>query len=415
MTTATDTPPRTRTFASLSVRNFRLYFFGQVISASGSWMQTLALAWLVLDVTHSALDLGLVTAYQYLPMLLFFMFSGVLVDRYSKRRILYMTQSLQAVIALVLALLITTHHDSLLAISLSALALGFVTMFDIPTRQTFVQVMVGPELLPNAVSLNSALMNSGRAIGPAIAALAISTLGLAGCFFLNAGSFIAVLIALFLMHSSAFHRLPRLARAPGQLFSGLRYVRQDPLLTSLLLAVAVVGIFAFNFTVTLPLLVRVSLHLNSASDYGWLMVAMGAGAVAGGLFVARIRPTRKWLSFYALGFGIFMAVVAVAPSLVFAIVAMVPMGFCSIAMVASANSLIQLHSDPAYRGRVMSLYSLAFLGTTPIGALIVSLVITWSSPRVGILLGAVLTVATGAYLYSRRETGHAHHAPASLE
>jgi predicted MFS family arabinose efflux permease len=348
-------------------------------------------------------------------MLLFFMFSGVLVDRYSKRRILYMTQSLQAVIALVLALLITTHHDSLLAISLSALALGFVTMFDIPTRQTFVQVMVGPELLPNAVSLNSALMNSGRAIGPAIAALAISTLGLAGCFFLNAGSFIAVLIALFLMHSSAFHRLPRLARAPGQLFSGLRYVRQDPLLTSLLLAVAVVGIFAFNFTVTLPLLVRVSLHLNSASDYGWLMVAMGAGAVAGGLFVARIRPTRKWLSFYALGFGIFMAVVAVAPSLVFAIVAMVPMGFCSIAMVASANSLIQLHSDPAYRGRVMSLYSLAFLGTTPIGALIVSLVITWSSPRVGILLGAVLTVATGAYLYSRRETGHAHHAPASLE
>jgi predicted MFS family arabinose efflux permease len=378
-------------------------------------MQTLALAWLVLDVTHSALDLGLVTAYQYLPMLLFFMFSGVIVDRYPKRRILYVTQSLQAVIALVLALLVTFHHDSLTAISLSALALGFVTMFDVPTRQTFVQVMVGPDLLPNAVSLNSALMNSGRAVGPAIAALAISTLGLAGCFYLNAGSFAAVLIALFLMRRDAFYRLPRLARAPGQLLSGLRYVRQSSMLATLLLAVAVVGTFAFNFTVTLPLLVRVSLGLHSASDYGWLMVAMGAGAVAGGLFVARIHPTRKWLALYAMGFGLFMAAVALAPSLAFAIVVMVPMGFCSIAMVASANSLIQLHSDLAYRGRVMSLYSLAFFGTTPIGALVISLVITWSSPRIGIMLGAILTTATGLCLYWRRETTHPHAPATSLE
>jgi predicted MFS family arabinose efflux permease len=266
--------------------------------------------------------------------------------------------------------------------------------------------MVGRDLIANAVSLNSVLMNSGRLIGPAIAAGVIALIGTAACFFANAGSFVAVLIALFLMHKSEFLPMRTVSREKGQLRLGLKYAFMNPLLRNVIIAVAVVGTFAYNFTVTLPLLARVTFHEHSAGHYGVLMGAMGLGAVVGGLMVARrSRPTPQLLALIMLGFGVSMTLAAFAPTVTLAELAMIPTGAFSIALIATANSLLQLNSSEQMRGRVMSLYSIAFLGTTPIGAPLVGLVVSWSNPRVGILMGAVFALLTsvGLFVQQRQE------------
>lgn len=391
---------RRRTFAALAVRNYRLFFTGQLISVSGTWMQSVAQGWLVLKVTHnSAVYLALAIALQYVPMLLFASYGGVVADRLAKRRILYVTQTSAGLLALVLGLLVTTHHASLGAIFGLAFGLGIVNLFDNPARQAFVQEMVGRDLLTNAVSLNSALMNGGRLIGPAVAGGLISGFGVAACFYTNAASYIAVIIALALMRSADLTPIRRVQRARGQLRSGLRYVIETPLLRTVLAATFVVGTFAFNFTVTLPELTRVTFHATSPVRYTLILAAMGFGAVIGGLYVAhRSRPTVAMLTTLALVFGGFMTIAALAPSLPVAMVAMVPTGAASIAFVSTANALLQLNSAEHMRGRVMSLYATAFLGTTPIGALVIGAVIAATNPRIGMLVGSALTVATGVGL-----------------
>ncbi|MGD1013663.1 MAG: MFS transporter [Acidimicrobiales bacterium] len=385
-----------KTFAALSVRNFRLYFVGQLISVSGTWMQSVAQGWLVLQLTGSSLDLGFVIALQYVPMLLLGSYGGLIADRSEKRRILYCTQSAAAILALVLGVMVSTHHATLAAVMVLAALLGVVNLFDNPARQAFVQEMVGHELIANAVSLNSVLMNAGRLIGPGIAAGFIAVVGTADCFYANAASFAAVLVALAMMRKSEFLPMKTVERQKGQLRLGLRYVRDNPLLRNVIIAVAVVGTFAYNFTVTLPLLTRQTFHQSSAADYGLLMAAMGAGAVIGGLVVAhRSRPTPKMLALLVLGFGTFMTLVALAPSVLWAEIALVPTGAFSIALIATANATLQLNSSQQMRGRVMSLYAIAFLGTTPIGAPLVGLIVSWSNPRVGIAVGSALALATG--------------------
>jgi len=385
-----------RTFAALKVRNFRLYFIGQLISVSGTWMQSLAQGWLVLQITGSSVDLGIAVALQFLPILLFGSYGGLVADRNEKRRILYFTQSSAGILALILGLLTSTHHVHVDQVYVIALALGVVNLFDVPARQAFVQEMVGRDLLANAVSLNSVLMNSGRLIGPGIAAAFIAIVGTAACFFANAGSFVAVLIALMMMRSAEFLPMKTVEREKGQLRLGLKYSFENPLLRNVIVAVAVVGLFAYNFTVSLPLLARVTFHEHSASHYGILLGAMGLGAVIGGLMVARrSRPTPKMLALIMLGFGFFMALAAYAPTITLAEIAMIPTGAFSIALIATANSLLQLNSSQQMRGRVMSLYSIAFLGTTPIGAPLVGLVVSWSNPRIGIVMGAVFALVTG--------------------
>ena len=392
-----------KTFAALSVRNFRLYFIGQLISVSGTWMQSVAQGWLVLQLTGSSVDLGFVIALQYVPMLLLGSYGGLIADRTEKRRILYCTQSGAAILALVLGVLVTTRHANLTNVMVLAALLGVVNLFDNPARQAFVQEMVGRELIANAVSLNSVLMNAGRLIGPGIAAGFIAVVGTADCFYANAGSFAAVLVALVMMRKSEFLPMRTVERERGQLRLGLRYVRDNSLLRNLIVAVAVVGTFAYNFTVTLPLLTRVTFHQRSAADYGLLMAAMGAGAVIGGLVVAhRSRPTPTMIAFLMLGFGSFMTLVALAPSVLWAEIALVPTGAFSIALIATANATLQLNSSQHMRGRVMSLYAIAFLGTTPIGAPLVGLIVSWSTPRVGILVGSSLTIATGLGLVLSR-------------
>jgi MFS family permease len=388
-----------KTFAALSVRNFRLFFIGQLISVSGTWMQSVAQGWLVLQLTGSSVDLGFAIALQYVPILLFGTYGGLVADRHEKRRILYCTQSAAGLLALTLGLLMTTHHVTVDTVFVLATLLGFVNLFDVPARQAFVQEMVGRDLIANAVSLNSALMNSGRVIGPGVAAGLIALVGTAACFYTNAASYVAVIVALALMRRSQLLPMQIVQRQPGQLRLGLKYVFETPQLRNVIIAVAVVGTFAFNFTVTLPLLARVTFHQKSAAQYGILMGCMGIGAVLGGLLVAhRSRPTPKLLALLAVAFGLFMTLVAFAPTILWAEIALIPTGACSIAFVSSANSTLQLNSGQQMRGRVMSLYSTAFLGTTPFGAPLVGVLIAATNPRIGIFLGAFLTLLTGLWL-----------------
>ncbi len=388
-----------RTFAALRVRNFRLYFIGQLISTSGTWMQSVAQGWLLLQITGSSVDLGIAVALQYVPMLVLGSYGGLVADRHEKRRILYATQSGAGVLALVLGVLVTTHHVNVASIYVIAALLGVVNLFDLPARQSFVQEMVGRDLIANAVSLNSVLMNSGRLIGPSIAATLIALVGTAACFYANAASFIAVIVALALMRSADFMTMKTVEREKGQLRLGLRYVMETPQLRKVILAVAVVGTFAFNFTVTLPVFAHVTFHQENAANYGLLLGAMGLGAVVGGLVIAhRSNPTPQLLAGLALGFGLFMTLTAFAPSLRLAALALVPTGAFSIAFMSTANSTLQLNSSQSMRGRVMSLYGVAFMGVTPIGAPLIGFIIAQSDPRMGLFTGAALTMVTAVGL-----------------
>jgi MFS family permease len=384
-----------QTFRALSVRNFRLYFIGQVVSVSGTWMQTIALALLVLsDRLHgTGFDVGLVTALQFLPMLLFGSFGGLTADRVNKRRLLFVTQSSAGALALCLGLLTALGTVRLWEVMVLATLLGVVNLFDNPGRQTFVSEMVGRDLMPNAISLNSVLMNSARVIGPAIGGVLIYTAGFAACFLVNAASYLAVLAALFLMRPAELHRRPGVQRAKGQVREGLRYVWTTPALRDPLLAMAVVGIFAFNFTTTLPLLAKFTFH-GGAGTYSALTAAMGCGAVVGGLLVAhRSRPSTALLSLIGIFFGVMILAVAAAPDEAVALAALVCMGVGSISFIATANATLQLRSDPSMRGRVMSLYAIAFLGSTPIGAPLVGWISDATSPRVALLVGGAATLA----------------------
>lgn len=396
-----------QTFRALSVRNFRLYFIGQVVSVSGTWMQTVALGLLILSkhLHGNGFDVGAATALQYLPMLLFGTWGGLVADRVNKRRLLFATQAAAGVLALVLALLTATGAEKMWQIFLLAALLGFVTMLTNPTRQAFVSEMVGREMLPNAVSLNSVLMNSARVIGPAIGGVLIYTVGFAACFYVNAASYVAVIVALALMRPSELQSPSRVARAKGQVREGLRYVWRTPALRNPLLAMAVVGTLAFNFTTTLPLLAEYTFH-GGPGTYSAFTAAMGGGAVIGGLLVAhRSRPSAGLLGLIGLGFGSMIALVAFSPTEPLTLAALVPMGVCSISFIATANATIQLTADPSMRGRVMSLYAIAFLGSTPIGAPLMGWISDTTSPRVALLVGAVATLAAAVPMvrqWSRR-------------
>ncbi len=404
-----------QTFHSLRIRNYRLYFVAQLISVSGTWMQTVAQAWLVLHLTGSGVDLGIVVGLQFLPMLLFGPFGGLVADRMNKRRLLYMTQTAGGILALVLGVLVVSHVVQLWQVYLLATLLGMVNVFDNPTRQTFVMEMVGRDELPNAVSLNTVVMNTSRVVGPAIGGVVITVFGLGICFFVNAASYIAVIVGLSMMRSKELHPTQRVVRAKGQIRQGFRYVWRTPSLRNTLLAVAVIGIFAYNFTVTLALLAKVTFH-GGVGTYSLLTSCMGIGAVVGGLFAAhRARPTPRLLQVLALVFGGLLAAVALAPTLISAAALIVLMGAASIGFIATANASLQLASEPAMRGRVMALYAMAFLGTTPIGAPLVGAIAQWTSPRIALLIGAVATVVAAGLLMWRHQAGLRNHGGPSEE
>ncbi len=394
-----------RTFGSLRTRNYRLYFIAQLISVSGTWMQSVAQAWLVLHLSGSGVDLGIVVGLQFLPMLLFGPVGGLVADWVNKRRLLYFTQTAGAVLALVLGSLVVSDMVQLWQVYLLAVLLGVVNVFDNPARQTFVMEMVGRDDLPNAVSLNTVVMNASRVVGPAIGGVVIVVFGLGVCFFVNAVSYVAVLIGLSMMRSAELHPTGEVVRAKGQIRDGFRYVWRTPALRNTLLAVAIIGIFAYNFTVTLALLAKDTFH-GGAGAYSLLTACMGIGAVVGGLIAAhRSRPTPHLLQVLALVFGGLLAAVALAPTLAIAAVCIVFMGAASIGFIATANANLQLGADPAMRGRVMALYAMGFLGSTPIGAPLVGAIAEWTNPRVALLCGAVATVVAAGLLMWRHQVG----------
>jgi MFS family permease len=388
-----------RTFSALAVRNFRLYFGGQVISVSGTWMQRVAQSWLVLELTGSGVAVGGVTAFQFLPILLVAPMGGLIADRMDKRRVLYVSQSLAGLIALILGLLVLTDRVELWMVYALALALGVVGSFDNPARNAFVMEMVGRSRLTNAVGLNSVLVNSARIIGPAVGGLLIVTVGIGICFVINAFSYLALIGALLLMREREIERSEPEPRRRGQLREALAYVWRDPVLRVPLVMMGVVGLFVYEFEVILPLLARFTFG-GDADTFGAMFAAMGLGAVLGGLYTATRgeRPARTliWMA-YAVGAAV--AVTALMPSLWMALMTLVAVGATTTAFLTLGNAVMQLHSVPEMRGRVMALRAAAVLGSRPIGAPIVGWIGEHFGPRFGLGLGAMAALAVAAWAH----------------
>ncbi len=393
-----------RPFSSLQVPNYRRYFTGQVVSLSGNWMQIVAEIWLVLELTGSGVAVGLTTASQFLPILLFGAYGGLLADRFDKRRLLMLTQAAMAIPALALfTLAVTGLAEAWMVIAL-AFVRGTVNSLDNPARQSFVIEMVGSERVVNAVSLNSVIVHCARMAGPAVAGVLIASVGVEACFLLNAVSFAAMLAALGLMSPAELSTPPRVPRERGALRAALRYAMATPALAVPLAMMALVGTLSFNFQVLLPLLARFTFH-GGPQTYALLVTAMGVGSVAGALVAgARGRVTPGLLVAASAAFGGFTVLAAAAPTLALTAVALVLIGAASVTFAAGVNSSLQLAVEPAMRGRVMALYSVVFLGSTPIGAPIAGALSQAAGPRAGLLLSAAaaLTAASVAYAVLRR-------------
>lgn len=395
---------RRQTFAALANPNYRLWFGGQSVSLAGTWMQMVAQSWLVLELTGSGTAIGVVVALQTLPTLLLGPYAGVVADRTDKRRLMILLQSAMGVLALALGLLTVTGTVTVWQVYLLALLLGLASCFENPARQAFVLEMVGPDALRNAVSLNSVLVNVARAVGPAIAGLVIAAGGIGFCFLLNAVSFVTVVASLIRMDTAALTPSVPAPRAPGQLREGLAYVRRTPALAVPLVMMTLVGCLAYEFPVVLPI-VASETFAGDARAYGFLTAAMGAGAVLGGLVVAaRGRTGLRALVAAAAAFALAMTAAALAPNVPVALLAMGLVGVTSVAFLSTSNSTLQLTAEPHMRGRVMALWAVAFLGSTPIGGPVAGWVSEQWGGRAGLALGAVTCLAAagmGALLLRR--------------
>jgi MFS family permease len=398
-----------QTFASLRVANYRLYFTGQSISLIGTWMQTTAQAWLVLQLTHSATDLGLVVAIQAFPVLLLAPYGGVIADRVDKRKIMAVLQALMGIQALALGWLVVFGIARFWEVCVLAVFLGLNNVFENPSRQAFIREMVGRDNLRNAVTLNSVMTNGARAVGPAVAGVLIATVGVGICFFLNAASFVAVVTSLLVMDKAALRPSPPEPKAKGQIREGLSYAAQTTEIIVPLVMMGLIGTLAYEFTVSLPVLATTTFH-GGSEVYGFMTASMGVGAVAGGLVTAsRGRTGVRPLIIGATGFGFAILFTALAPSLVFAYLGLLFVGWGSVSFVSVGNSTIQLSSKPTMRGRALSLWQLAFQGTTPIGGPAIGWVISESDPRAGLSVGAAscfaAVLAALALVHRRRRAG----------
>jgi MFS family permease len=381
------------TFAALSVPNYRLYYSGQAISLVGTWMQMTAQAWLVLSLTHSSTELGVIIALQTLPVLLLAPYGGVIADRVDKRKMMIGLQTAMGVQALILGLLTVTGSVRVWQIGVLAVLLGLNNAFENPSRQSFMLEMVGPDHLRNAVSLNSVLVNVARVLGPAVAGILIATVGEGVCFLVNAASFVAVVASLVAMDTSALRPTEPMPRAKGQLREGLRYVRGTPELALPLLMMAVVGCLTYEFQVSLPVMASRGLHVG-ADGFGFMTASMGVGAVIGGLMVAaRGKTGLRPLVLAASAFGVAMTFATLAPTLAAELVALAFAGGASISFMASGNSTLQLGAAPEMRGRVMALWFVAFQGSTPIGGPVVGWIMAVLGARAGLGLGALTCFA----------------------
>jgi MFS family permease len=386
---------------ALGHRNYRLFFGGQLVSLVGTWMMTVAQSWLVLELTGNAFILGLVAAAQFTPVLILGLFGGVIADALPKRRTLIITQGSSAVLSFLMAILVVTNVVQVWHVFVVALLLGIRNSVDMPTRQAFAVEMVGREDIGNAVALNSAMFNAARVIGPALAGLAIGAFGIALAFLIDAISYLAVIGALLAMDESSLHTRQGVVRPESasqvleQLRAGLGYVRRTPMV---LLSIAVIGLvatFSMNFSVIVPTLTQVVLH-SDAAGYGFLMAAMGVGSLLAALAIAFSGRTMPMvIGGGALLLGASQVVVGATQSYGVALVAMVFAGLGGIAMAATCNTVIQLAVPDHLRGRVMSVYTTVFAGSTPIGGPLMGWVAASFGPAIAMAGGGLLAMVTG--------------------
>lgn len=387
-----------RMFIALRHRNFRLYWLGQMVSVSGTWVQSTAQAWLVLKLTNSALALGLVTTLQFLPMMLAGPLGGVLADRLDKRRALIGTQTAAGLLAAALGLLTATGRVTVPAIDLVALLLGVVNTVDNPVRQAFVIEMVGREELPNAVALNSTVFNTARVIGPAFAGLLIGAVGMADCFWINAASFVPVIGGLIAMRPAELFRpvVPAAGRVWAAITEAAGYAVRSRDVALIIGLMAVIGTFGMNFQTLLPLLAKQKLHVG-AFQFGVLTSSLGLGSLIGALALAGVgRANRAMVLAGATGFAILETLLAFIPSFSMSTAVLLGVGLFSILYTATSNSMLQLLAPDALRGRLMSFYAYVFLGTTPVGAMAVSGIAQWAGPGAAFALGGLSGLAAVA-------------------
>ena len=397
-------------FRALHTRNYRLYASGQLVSLTGTWMQRVAQDWLVLELTNSGTALGIVTALQFGPALIFGLWGGVLADRVDKRKMLLATQTGLALLALTLGLLDVGGVVAYWQVLVLATVLGVVSAIDTPVRQSFVVEMVGKDDLANAVAINATIFNAGRIIGPAVAGIMISAVGTGWAFLANALSSVAVLAGLALMRTAELHPSPAVVRAKGQLREGFAYVRSRPDLLLTMFLVFIVGTFGLNFQITTAVLAKQVFH-KSASGYGLLSTALAVGACAGAIFAARrvSRPTSLFLVGAAIVFSVLEIAAGAMPSFLLTAVLLVPTGLAMLTFTTATNASVQLGVEPTMRGRVMSLYLMAFMGGTPFGAPIVGWVGSTFGPRWGMAGGGAICLiaatAIGIFIARRHEIG----------
>ncbi len=394
------------TFRSLRVRNYRLFASGQIVSLTGTWMQRVAQDWLVLQLSHnSGVALGITTGLQFLPHLLFGLYGGVLADRYDKRRLLVAAQVAMALQALVLGVLDLAGVVAIWHVFVLAFLLGLASVVDTPVRQAFVVEMVGPEDLPNAVSLNSATFNSARILGPAVAGLMITSVGTGWVFMANTASYLAVLAGLLAMRTADLHPARPVARGRGQLREGLAYVRSRRELLIPLVLVGVIGTFGLNFQITMSLVAKQVFHRGAAS-FGLLSSALALGSLLGALVSARrsVAPRLRLMILAAVSFGLLELVTGLAPSYPVMALLLIPTGAAMLTFSTAANSTVQLASEPHMRGRVMGIYVLVFLGGTPFGAPVIGAVAEAAGARSSLIAGGVVSAfaGVGAAVWFRR-------------
>lgn len=389
------------TFRSLRSRNFRRYFLGQLVSQTGTWFETVAVTWLMLQITGSGLALGLVAAARFGPLLVLGPWGGVVSDRLDRQRLMIVTQFCFAAIALAETVLVVTDNVTAGLFYVFAVLFGILTAVDSPARRAFVTELVPLGDVPNAVGLNSAIMTGARTIGPALAGVLIAGPGIEWCFVINAVSFVPVIAALLSLDRSGFRSSPRVAKAKGQLREGFRYVLATPELMLPLAMATVIGTLAFNYQVTLPLLAERDLA-GDAGTFTLLYASMSLGSVVGALSVARRSViTMGFLVAGGAGMAVTTMALTFAPTTPLALLAALPVGYTSFLVISGSNALAQVESDPAMKGRVLALYSTVFLGSTPIGGPIVGWISQELSPRVGLAVGGVATALVTVWVWRR--------------
>ena len=389
-------------FAAFESWNFRVYFAGQLLSTIGTWMQTLAQAWLVLELTNRSDRLGITVALQFAPLLFFGALGGVLADRIENRRLLIITSTLSGLLSLALGIVVATDRVTIWWIYGFALAYGFVMAVERPTMQAVIFQLVGRDRLASAIGINATILTTGRLLGPGIAGLIIARFGVAPCFFVNAASYLIVIAALLMLRTDQLVPRPQLHRAKGQLREGLRYVRAHPDVMRPLIVMVVVGLVAYNFQTTMPAIVRFEFH-RQAGSVGAVQSISAIGSVFGGLFIAGITPhPRRTLALVSAGFGVCLLGFAMAPGFGWFLALSIPVGVASAAFTTVNATVLQRATDPAMQGRVMSLHQVAWQGTTPIGALFMGWLIEATSARVPFYLGGIAALMCAVAIIAQR-------------